>query len=924
MKSPVAISGGSADRTPPPPPVEFFVVLPDGSCIPSTPDACRIVMKQARSETRKQARLKRLEKAAELQCAMEDRAAARRLAQELAEAHQASLRWAARFRARVRPDDVGSKTSSIRKRSVSHGSAISSRPIASARPASSWATDDLGFRGVIWQQSYVGRSSSRFRRGAARAHWDYIVRDEAVLLDADGEPVIITNMGADWTEVGAAWQAVEDATTRVNGKIQLRAIAPFDSDMSETEMIEALSHFCRNVLDPLSLPYSAAIHRPPATGDARNFHPHIIFGLRPMRRIEPFCWDIADEVCGELDGRDGVQMLRHLWAHSMSEAAERAQSNRRYTGLGYGARGLDLEAGEHLGEARAAIIARGGHVWAHERNRIKNERNQLRRAIRDADRKIEALTKVQEAAIERSLRTPTSRTGRVVRAAPSVEPALRNRPSHAAQTDRGRRLERQRTPDRQPAAQASLPNELRTPLMPACQPQAGAALEPASPSDRRGLRDISATTVPAKPMGAGAAPSPAMTRLSASRRPDEAKDFSRRPDPVDAPIMLTGAGSVIGRGARQVADAVEPARRRSAAMVGQARGIEDDILHRLAQAHTRRDRERAARERRNRQMVLAEVPTLGDRPRLDLMAAFPALPAAIIPEAAAAADAERLRLLARIDAYVADYGGGSALDVTTAALKVIGVDEAWLGRPWVQQGLAALRTRQQALVDRMIEDADRRPLDYAKAGTRFWPRDLDADLLRRLDRWAADPGFQRDVFEVERRIYEAHQARDAALRQDGTSAKRPGGIGSEAMDTGMRFADGFGGWRDTPPPTFVQRAVSPRIAPFDPATGAPHPSLLQLLHQCGTRPRTVAFASDGKLMALDDAAKPVDLTLQLWRDDPRVEALVVETVSASRAAGMLVWPGQYRDAILALADKPAPRRGSHRRRRPPPQQGRDR
>ncbi|WP_157085210.1 hypothetical protein, partial [Sphingomonas adhaesiva] len=72
MKSPVAISGGSADRTPPPPPVEFFVVLPDGSCIPSTPDACRIVMKQARSETRKQARLKRLEKAAELQCAMED------------------------------------------------------------------------------------------------------------------------------------------------------------------------------------------------------------------------------------------------------------------------------------------------------------------------------------------------------------------------------------------------------------------------------------------------------------------------------------------------------------------------------------------------------------------------------------------------------------------------------------------------------------------------------------------------------------------------------------------------------------------------------------------------------------------------------------------------------------------------------------
>ena len=82
---PAANSGGSASSVPPPPPVSFFLVLPDGSCAPATARTCRIVMKQARSEAHKQARIRRLEKAAELQSALEDRAAARRLHQELAE-----------------------------------------------------------------------------------------------------------------------------------------------------------------------------------------------------------------------------------------------------------------------------------------------------------------------------------------------------------------------------------------------------------------------------------------------------------------------------------------------------------------------------------------------------------------------------------------------------------------------------------------------------------------------------------------------------------------------------------------------------------------------------------------------------------------------------------------------------------------------
>lgn len=382
MNSRPANSGGSAGPVPPPHPVEIFIVLPDGSCIPATPGKIKIVLRQARSDATKQRRLKAKEKAAELQCNLEDRAAARRLLQELAEIDFERRRIAATLRGRVKADRPARQTSDITKRRVG---VSSRRPITMADVPSSWVIDALGMRGVHYQQSYIGRKTPGFYRGAARDRWEYEARDEAVLRDAHGEPIMVANIGDDIDEIGAAWQAIEDATTRKNGKIQIRIIVAFDADASDAENVAALKHFCRTVLEPLGLAYSAVIHRAPEGGDDRNVHAHILTNFRPTARVGPYCWSFADHVRGELDGRDGVQMLRHLWAHSMSEAAEKAQRDMCYTGLGYGARGLDLEAGEHLGEARSSIVRRGGKVWTHDRNPIRQARNAARLAIRDAE-----------------------------------------------------------------------------------------------------------------------------------------------------------------------------------------------------------------------------------------------------------------------------------------------------------------------------------------------------------------------------------------------------------------------------------------------------------------------------------------------------------------------------------------------------------
>ncbi|WP_373486556.1 MobA/MobL family protein, partial [Blastomonas sp.] len=429
MNLPSANSSPPRGARLPPPDQMFFIVLHDGSCTPATRKAMGTVMRQARSDARKQVRIQRQEQAARLHRNLQDKAAARGILREMAETDRGIAKWY-RLTGRIIPDKPTSATSPVTKR-TSRSASLAPLKASAAMPqaASSWAIDAAGFRGVTWQQTYIGRSSPKFRRGAAKDNWEYECRDEAVLLDAAGEPVIVSSMGEDWLEIGTAWQCLEDASTRKNAKIQIRVIAPFDADASHEEKVAAIEHFATTVLEPLNLPYSAVIHQPSEDGDQRNYHAHISFSLRPMRRIEPYAWEVADEVRGELDGKAGVQILRHLWAHSMTEAAARSGREMQYTGLGFGARGLDHESGEHLGDALTAMARRGQYVPASERNRIKAERNRFRSRMRDLDKKIEALSVVRDAVLKDLEHSETQQAARRIVSADATD---RARPSLVA------------------------------------------------------------------------------------------------------------------------------------------------------------------------------------------------------------------------------------------------------------------------------------------------------------------------------------------------------------------------------------------------------------------------------------------------------------------------------------------------------------
>lgn len=991
MNLPAANSGGSASPIRSPPVHEFFLVLPDGSCIPATAKSRKIVMTQARSEARKQAKAKRMAKVAEIQMAIEDRAAARRLLRELAELERGSLRWAARFKVRVKPDKPESRTSPVEKRLTLTPMKLPKRGADAARPTSSWVVDDLGMRGIIWQQSYLGRKSPKFYRGAARANWEYDVRDEAVLIDAAGEPVIISNMGEDWVEIGAAWQAMEDASTRVNAKIQIRAIAPFDSDMSEAEMVAALTHFCETVLAPLGLPYSAVIHAPPEAGDARNFHPHIAFSLRPMRRIEAYCWDIADEVCGELDGRDGVQMLRHLWAHSMSEAAEQAQRNMRYTGFGYGARGLDLEAGEHLGDARSAMVARGDRVWAHERNLIRNARNAARRRLRDADRKVAALMKLREAAVaqmEAERQPARARTlvavpvpGRAEPLRAAAQPSrcpvppngsmadLRSRPETLTPVPTRKATLPLATPD--PVTRPEplrIPTEVTATRDPFASSMTSVSVAPsrltsAKTSSESGtfVRRLSQSRPVRPAQSVLATPS----RMAQSRPPirPAAKIWPRSP-PLAVPSPSEPALKLGTSKTKELRERAEPRvlKSRPAPDLDPTLAWLQDLLAVLYRERTRRAEAKAAM--RQKETGAAAGATTQRSPGLISEQTFSATPAGLdhadmpspvsgrrdaAPDRVATAvagvvvrptappsgvagaahrdprspdrqmtrlvpgtrpaqsdgspvasddgDRERLDALARLDSYVGDLRNGK-FDIDYDMRKALGVDVAWLNRPAVQLGLAEMRAEQQRVITAMAAEAKRRPLDFRTRGARFWPRDLDPEHLHRLDRWATDSAFQDDMSAIEDILRAAHDRRDAEQRE-----QRAAGAQSrtDAPKLARPIPDGFGGLRDTPPPSFQFQETGPRVLVFDEKTGAPTASLLMLLRHCGEHPRRIEFAEDQRLVASGPTPAAIDTLIRMWRYNDEVHALMIETVNASRKAGKPIYPAQHAAAIYALS-----------------------
>lgn len=373
------------------------IVYTDGRCTRATAAAVVAAMHQLRDDRTAQQKRDADDRQRRLAAAKSDRAAARQVQREIEDAYTRSTRWACHIRVRppkvLPPEEERSAAPAIPRNTH-------------REPRSSWVVDAKGTRGVHFQLSYIGRRSPNYQRGAPRQLWLYVARPDAVLTSESGEPLIFSNCAIGIEEGCDFWDAAEAASVRKNAKIQYQAIVAFDADAPLAEQLDALDEWLKSTFEPLNLPYTAAVHRPSPEGDQRNVHAHVLFSLRPARRVAESEWEFADSVVRELDGRAGVMILRTMWAHAQTLAAEHAGSGRAYTPLSYANRGLNLLAGEHLGPARSAQQRRGDYTPAARRNALRGEINRLNRQLADTDRKIAALSKIRSAVEERLAKPP--------------------------------------------------------------------------------------------------------------------------------------------------------------------------------------------------------------------------------------------------------------------------------------------------------------------------------------------------------------------------------------------------------------------------------------------------------------------------------------------------------------------------------------
>lgn len=373
----------------------------------------RLLMDGERTERRLQAaertiaaafrRVESLRKRRRAAVAAEQAAANRKLDQELARA------WGRPIRIRFSRTNEQNGASCARRHKIEKLAGISRRAV---RTYLAPIVDKRGRVALFFRVRYVGFKSKGWRPGLSADHALYILRDDAIeqigapLVDAS----VMSNMGKDAQEIAACWRALEavEEAYRANAIVQHRIIWNLPHDIDAAERRALVQEFCERTFGRLGLPWAAAIHVPDAKGDARNYHAHIIFSLRPCERTGEHEWSITQEKLNGLTDPDGLKLMRALAAAHMNRACHAAGRPERFTHQTYQERGIAAERQSHVGAAAMAAHERGEHVHSIARNALIAESNELAFEQAHAAKQVEAQGKLV-ALLDRQMRSDAAR-----------------------------------------------------------------------------------------------------------------------------------------------------------------------------------------------------------------------------------------------------------------------------------------------------------------------------------------------------------------------------------------------------------------------------------------------------------------------------------------------------------------------------------
>lgn len=226
--------------------------------------------------------------------------------------------------------------------------------------------DKFNRRGVFFRSRYY--SSRTAKLGVSKRVAIYIYSGSA--LDEHGNPMFRTNVGLTIDEAvcGLDHHEQVNRSAQKNAKVLNHAVLAMDYRWTPEQMLEVGERWAEERFGQYGLPYALSLHEPPPDGDERNWHLHVIWSWRPLERVGDHEWLVGERLRTELDGAQGMWMLRERLAAAMTEMSFEVGDADVYTALSYAARGLPVIPQVHLDEGRTRQAREGKVVEANEIN----------------------------------------------------------------------------------------------------------------------------------------------------------------------------------------------------------------------------------------------------------------------------------------------------------------------------------------------------------------------------------------------------------------------------------------------------------------------------------------------------------------------------------------------------------------------------
>jgi hypothetical protein len=288
------------------------------------------------------------------------RSAERSVAAELRDAdHRHRLLWRS-LKTKVRPDKKLKHTPpKERKRDWPHASVALPKydgPVIDRR----------GHRGVFARFRYYSKRTAK--SGVSSRVVKYCFNGAE--LDIDGNPYVATNVGETIDEALCGFDHLEQVnwSAAKNAKLLMHGIFAVDHRQSPDEMMTCGVRWAEETLGRFNLPYLVTLHAPPAGGDQRNWHLHILWSYRPLVRTGDHEWQVGEMLRTDLDNPAAMKAFREIFASVMTEMSFESGQNQVWTAKSNADRGLVHEPQVHLGGEKTNRVRDGKYVADNEEN----------------------------------------------------------------------------------------------------------------------------------------------------------------------------------------------------------------------------------------------------------------------------------------------------------------------------------------------------------------------------------------------------------------------------------------------------------------------------------------------------------------------------------------------------------------------------